>query len=172
MTVDKTTPNDDEKLDSQESQSEVEELLDNVEDDDVREKLGNHIKTLNIQRRKKAEKLTLLEKAKAEAEAEAEKPKESTSTEVVNNPDEKISKLELKIDGYSDDEIDFIQKNGGKDALTNPLVVSAIEAQREKKKADDASIEGSPKSTIHEKYSKDEIDRMPLDKLEQLLPRD
>jgi hypothetical protein len=107
----------------------------------------------------------------------ATKPKVEVPQETKQNKDGNIDsttleKLELKIDGYSDDEVSFIQQNGGKKALDNVLVKQAIETIREKRKAEEAMITDSgAKSDIEKKYSDNELKNMPLEELEKILPK-
>ncbi len=42
-----------------------------------------------------------------------------------------LERLELKIDGYSKDEIDLIMENGGINALQNPLIKKGLEVMRQ-----------------------------------------
>jgi hypothetical protein len=87
----------------------------------------------------------------------------SSSAEMRNtNPDieAKISKLEFKTEGYSDAEIDFIQKNGGREALNNPLVKTTINVMREQSKAEAAAVSGSGGSSTFGKYTQAEIKNM------------
>ncbi len=52
----------------------------------------------------------------------------------------KLERLELKVDGYSDEEVAYILKNGGKEALKDPFVISGIEARRVQKAAESAML--------------------------------
>lgn len=73
-------------------------------------------------------------KAKAELAALPEK------TPLVQSPDiqGRFDFLELKTDGYSDDEANFILSAGGKEAKNNPYVKSAIESMRAKARVEAA----------------------------------
>jgi len=80
---------------------------------------------------------------------ENNKPKES------NN--KAYERLELKVDGYSKEEIDVIMENGGISALDNPLVKKGLEAMREeaKNKAKYLEASGGGPSVRKEKDSAD-----------------
>ena len=89
-----------------------------------------------------------------------------------NTDSPKLEKLELKIDGYSDEEIEFIQQIGGKKSLENPYVKQTIDNMREKKRAEEAVISDSgSKSDIEKKYSDSELRNMPIEELEKILPK-
>jgi len=78
--------------------------------------------------------------------------------------------IELKTDGYTSDEIAFIQKNGGKEALNDPFVKSAIEKNREERKiAESVAMNVSSKSAIERKYSPAELQAMSADDMEAVL---
>lgn len=79
-------------------------------------------------------------------------------------------KIELKVEGYNNDEIDFIMKNGGREALKNDYVQRAIEAKREQLKAEQALVsEDTSKSDIEKKYTQDQLSKMSADDLENLI---
>ena len=86
--------------------------------------------------------------------------------------DERLERLELKTEGFSDEEIDFIKPYGGKKALENPYVKSALETIREKRKAESAVVDvDTNKSDIEKKYTTEQLQNLPLDELEKLLPK-
>jgi len=81
-------------------------------------------------------------------------------------------KIELKTEGYSDDEVAFIQQNGGRKALDNPFVKQAIESIRTQRKAEGAVIDtDTNKSEVERKYTPQQLSEMPLADLEKILPR-
>lgn len=98
-----------------------------------------------------------------------EKPQEQPNPQA---PD-RMDRLELKIDGYSDSEIDFIIKHGGKAALENEFVKAAIESTRAKaeaaRKAQDATPSGT-NSPIYRKFSQADLNNMSVEELEKILP--
>lgn len=78
--------------------------------------------------------------------------------------------IELKTDGYSSEEIAFIQKNGGKEALEDPFVKSAIERSREERKVTESvAMNVSSKSAIERKYSPADLQAMSADDMEAVL---
>jgi len=86
--------------------------------------------------------------------------------------DDKYVRLELKIDGYSDDAIDFLMKNGGKQGLSNEYVKTAVESIQEQNRAERALTSNeTTKSDIERKFSPEEINAMSVDELEKALPR-
>lgn len=117
---------------------------------------------------------------KAEAKAKetkppVEAPKEKEETKI-NTPTEdtamqqRLDRLELKADGYSPKEIDFIMKQGGLAAKDDEFVQEAIAALREKQKSQDAAPEGSPKSPVYKKYTQAELQDMSVEQLKKILP--
>lgn len=78
--------------------------------------------------------------------------------------------IELKTDGYSSDEISFILKNGGRGALNDPFVKSAIERSREERKVTESvAMNVSSKSAIERKYSPADLQAMSADDMEAVL---
>lgn len=97
------------------------------------------------------------------------KPKQKADT---SNTDTKLARLEMKIDGYSDEAIDFALANGGKESLNNPYVKAAIDAIQEQKRAEQATISGEgSKSDIERKFSPEEIDAMSAEEMYKILPK-
>jgi hypothetical protein len=81
-------------------------------------------------------------------------------------------KMELKVEGFkSDEELDFIMKNGGKKAIDKPYVKAAIEAIRQQKQAEQAAVEGQDKTATKKGYTDDELRKMSTDELYKLLPK-
>ena len=82
--------------------------------------------------------------------------------------DKKLERLELKTEGYSDQEIEFISQYGGKKALDNPILKAAIEKVREEEKLAKATkIKSGGSSSKEKTYSEEDLNNMPLDKLEE-----
>jgi len=105
-----------------------------------------------------------------DAEKTAPKQNKEVSKQVSPDIEAKFARLELKTDGYSEAEIEFIESNGGKQALDNPFVKSAIEAIRQQKTAEEAVIsQESNKSDIERKYTEKELEAMPIEELEKAL---
>jgi hypothetical protein len=84
-----------------------------------------------------------------------------------------LEKLNLRMDGYSKEEVDFIMRNGGANAITDEFVTAGIKALRDKKQKEAKSEEANPsissKSPIFKKYSEEQIKDMPLAELEKLV---
>ena len=86
--------------------------------------------------------------------------------------DERFERLELKTEGFTDEEIEFIRPYGGKKALDNPYIKTAIDTMREKRKAESAVVDvDTNKSDIEKKFTEDQLRNLPLDELEKLLPK-
>jgi hypothetical protein len=83
---------------------------------------------------------------------------------------QKFEKLELKTEGYNDDEIDFLSQYGGKKALENPIIKTALDTLREKAKAEKAVVDTSENtSTIEKKYTEAQLKSMSPTELEELI---
>lgn len=109
---------------------------------------------------------------KAEIRLKAkDKPQEQESTNNSPISDEKYERLELKTDGYSSEEVDHIMELGGLKSLENPLVKEAIANLRKKAKSEDATPSGTAKSPIYQKFTEQDLKRMPLEDLEKLIPQ-
>ena len=85
------------------------------------------------------------------------------------NIEERLERQDLRIEGYSNEEVDFILKNGGRPALSNEFVKGAIETMRNKRKSVEATPESGGKSPVFRKYTERDLRNMPLDKLEEIL---
>ena len=85
---------------------------------------------------------------------------------------ERFERLELKVDGYSDVEIDFLLKNGGKDAAGDEMVTAAIEAKRAKDKSEGAVPEGDAKSPVFRRHTQNDLENMSLEQLEEIIPQE
>lgn len=110
------------------------------------------------------------ERLKAENK-ELKKQLKSDNQEDTPQDNERYERLELKIDKYSDEEIDFIMQNGGRKSLDNKLVKSAIEAQRKFVKSEGATPSGSGKSPVFQKFTERDLKNMPLEELEKIIPQ-
>jgi hypothetical protein len=119
-------------------------------------------------------KRQILARAKAAEELvkksrETSKPKE---TQAPVSTDYKDEVYDLRLDGYSREEAQFIMKNGGRKALEdNNYVKVAIETLREQKKAEQAIPDiDSGKSDIERKYTPEQLEKMPMEELVKILP--
>lgn len=86
---------------------------------------------------------------------------------------EELERVNLRIDGYKEDEVDFIMRSGGRSALKDDFIVEAITARRAKEKAketsDSASTPASSKSPVLRRHSTDDLKNMPVEEMEKLL---
>jgi hypothetical protein len=116
------------------------------------------------------------------AEEEAKRLKASVkSQEATAKADHAVDKkgydldevTDLRLDGYSKDEVKFIMNNGGRKALEeNTFVKVAIEKIREQKKAEQAiPAEETGKSEIERKYTQEQLSKMSSDELYKILPK-
>lgn len=81
-------------------------------------------------------------------------------------------RMELKTEGYSDEEIAYIQQSGGRKALENTYVKAAIEAMRSQKKAEAAAVsDAAGKSEVEKQYTPEQLKAMPTAELEKILPK-
>ena len=83
--------------------------------------------------------------------------------------------VDLRLDGYSKQEVEWIMKNGGRKVLDDPnsLVSIAIKAQREQLAADRASSDTTSTvglSEIERKYTPEQLRNMSVKELEAILP--
>jgi hypothetical protein len=80
---------------------------------------------------------------------------------------------DLRLDGYSKDEVKFIMQNGGRKALEdNTFVKVAIEKIREQKRAEQAiPQEETGKSEIERKYTQEQLSKMSAEELYKILPK-
>ena len=98
------------------------------------------------------------------------KPLQTKTTS--DNPDlqSRFEKLELKSEGYNDQESEFILQYGGKKALENPIVKTALEVMREKAQAEKAVVDTTNSGgDIEKKFTTEQLKEMPLEELEKLL---
>jgi hypothetical protein len=82
----------------------------------------------------------------------------------------RLERLELKLDGYTDDIIDEILPLGGKKFLETNIGKRIIKDMVEQSKAEKATdIESSGKSDISKKYSDAELRKMSSSELEKII---
>jgi len=137
-----------------------------------------------------------LEKVKAELEKEREARRQLTARakkaeeelqKLRSKPAEKSSEtlqeansineeaIDLRLDGYSRDEVLFILKNGGREALadSNSYVSMAINTAREQKRAEQEAAKAkdtSQMTEVEKKYSTEKLSKMSASELEKILP--
>lgn len=98
---------------------------------------------------------------------EEQKPRAESSAP--SDVSEKLTRLELKTEGYSNDEIETILEIGV-DKLHNPVVQKAIQQMRQEKKSKEADVEIATKSAVYKKYSDQDLQNMSVEELRKILP--
>lgn len=97
----------------------------------------------------------------------------------ITNPENKPYQIndevvDLRLDGYSKEEVEWIMKNGGRKELENKdsYTAIAINARREQTRAEQAAnIDDTiGLSDVERKYTPQQLAAMPLKELEQILP--
>jgi hypothetical protein len=125
-----------------------------------------------------AKKQDAIRQLTARAKAAEEAVKKSRETLKPKEPQAPVSTdyrdevYDLRLDGYSREEAQFIMKNGGRKALEeNNYVKVAIETLREQKKAEQAIPDtDTGKSDIERKYTPEQLEKMPMEELVKILP--
>jgi hypothetical protein len=122
----------------------------------------------------KAKKQILARARKAEQELKALKEAQTPRAEP-SKVDIDDEALDLRLDGYSKDEVKFILSNGGRTALSDPqsLVALALRTKREQTKAEESANipDTSGMSEVERKYTAEQLNAMPLADLEKILPK-
>ena len=79
---------------------------------------------------------------------------------------------DLRLDGYSKEEVKFIMNNGGRKALEDSFVKVAIEQIRTQKKAEAAIPDmESNKSEVERKFTQEQLSKMSAEELYKILPK-
>lgn len=129
------------------------------------------------------EKLAKAEEAKRQLAARAKRAEEELkklkSSQVKETQETKPKSFDLdevtdlRLDGYTKDEVAFIMKNGGRKSLEgDPFVKVAIEKIREQRKAEQAIPDtNSEKSEVERKYTKEQLSKMSTEELIKILPK-
>lgn len=123
----------------------------------------------------------LYERAKkAEAEAKAYKariPQENITPKGDNPKTYGIEDevLDLRLDGFKKDEVEFIMKNGGRKALEDQtsFVSIALNTKREQRKAEEAASKTNDNvglTEVERKYTPEQLKSMSAEELEEILP--
>lgn len=110
-------------------------------------------------------------KAEAKVKELEKKPAPLQTNESSSTSDERFERLELKTEGYSGDEVDFLMQNGGRKALDNKIAMAGIEAIRKAKKSTDATPSGTAKSAVYQKFTEQDLRRMSAEELEKIIPQ-
>lgn len=84
--------------------------------------------------------------------------------------------LDLRLDGYTRDEVEFIARNGGRKELDNPnsLVAVALNTKREQKRAEEMASKTEDTSGLSEfekKYTPEMMANMSASELKAILPK-
>lgn len=113
-------------------------------------------------------KIATLEAQKEHWRTKATTPKQE-QIKTNSSEDDRLAKMELRIEGYSPEEVEFISKTGSKD---DPYVQAAIKAMRDEKRKQDATPGASNGSPVYKKYSEADLKNMSLEELQKIIPRD
>lgn len=126
------------------------------------------------------ERLLRLEEANKKLYARLKKAeqvkKEAPAPKITNNPgDMEDERLELRLQGYSKEDVGFIMQNGGSAVLEdkNSLVSIAINAKREQARAEEAADQTTNTtgmSEVERKYTPAQLKNMTAKELEEILP--
>jgi hypothetical protein len=126
------------------------------------------IEELKAQATKAAEYKQYADKTKAEIK---ELKKTLQTKELPQDINERLERQDLRIEGYSPTETDFLMRNGGRKALDDKLVLAAIEATRKEAKSKEATPTGTGKSTVFQKFTEQDLRKMPAEELEKIIPQ-
>lgn len=128
-----------------------------------------------LEKKNKIIKQVLARAKKAEAKAKAE------SSPINNNQERsKLSiddeTLDLRLDGYTREEVEFIARNGGRKALEDKTsyVAIALNTKREQEKAERAASQTADTSGLSEferKYTPEMLANMSVAELEKIVPK-
>lgn len=149
-----------ENLDSQILDEEI-----NLEENNAVEDVGK-IKELNKKLFERAKK------AEAEAKALKAKPQENITRTEYSLNDEVV---DLRLDGYTKQDVDFIMKNGGRKALEDKTSYTAIaiNARKEQARAEAEAnkvADTSGQSEFERKYTPEMLKNMTKEELKKILP--
>lgn len=118
-----------------------------------------------VARAKKAEEALKAKSGSQKINSEEEHKTSGISDEVID----------LRLDGFSKDEVEFIIKNGGRKILDdkNSYVSIALNTRREQRRAEEAAskvADTSQMSEIERKYTPEQLANMSVADLEKILP--
>lgn len=103
---------------------------------------------------------------KAEAKKSPGQTNDSNSSE--SDLELKLERLELKQEGFNDEEVNYLMKNGGKVATDDKFVMAAIEKLREQSKAEAAVAKSSSTgSGVLKNVTPDQLEKMSSKELEE-----
>ena len=118
----------------------------------------------------------LYERAKkAEQALKANRPSEITHSETTRTVGVSDEVIDLRLDGYSKDEVEFIIRNGGRKALEDKasFVTIALETKREQARAEAAANQVQDTSQLTEverKFTPEQLKNMSVEELKNILP--
>lgn len=83
--------------------------------------------------------------------------------------------LDLRLDGYTKDEVEFIMRNGGRKTLEdkNSMVTIALASKREQEQAEKAAAQvedNTHLSEVERKFTPEQLANMSAEELEKILP--
>ena len=110
-------------------------------------------------------KLNRLLKKTPKDEKPSEKP--SNDSNVVTKAD--LERIRLEAKGFDDDQVEFLMRFGGSQALKDEAVLTVVNTMAEKKKQLNAQASSKSQGTSSRKYSQEDLRAMPLEKLEKLI---
>jgi hypothetical protein len=98
-----------------------------------------------------------------------EKPSDTPTDDsnVVTKAD--LERIRLEAKGYDDDQVEFLMKFGGSQALKDEAIKTVVDTMAEKKKQINAQASSKSQGTSSRKYSQEDLRAMPLEKLEKLI---
>lgn len=132
------------------------------------QKLAQKNKALFARAKKAEQRAKEVEESTRDRETQA--PKEPAGLDP--SVSERLDRIDLKTEGYSDEEVDFLMKLGGKKALEDKRVKAGIETLRQQAKAEAATVDtDTAKSDIEKKYTPDQLKGMSASELEKILPK-
>ena len=82
---------------------------------------------------------------------------------------EDLEKIRLEAKGYDEDQVNFLMRFGGSEALQDEAVQTVVKTMAEKKAQVNAQATGKSQGKTARRYSQDDLRAMPLDKLETLI---
>jgi hypothetical protein len=149
------------------------EILDeeiNLEENSTVEDVGK-IKELNKKLFERAKKAEADKKALAE-QLKTAKPQENITRNEYTLNDEVV---DLRLDGYTKQDVEFIMKNGGRKALEdkNSYTAIAINARKAQAKAEAEAnkvVDTSGQSEFERKYTPEMLKNMTKEELKKILP--
>lgn len=106
-------------------------------------------------------------KLKRQTKKQEVKVTQETKVEPSND---KLERLELKVEGYSDEEINAIYELGGPAKRDNPIVKAALETIRTQNKSKEADQPIDGKMPVYKKHSQSDLEGMSWQELEKILP--